>query len=304
VKIRPVLGTALALAAVALVLFVARASADVAPDPWSSTAADWARAVERSEAQLRATAARDSLGAEEREAALAQVRSGAASLRALLASAAAPDSVYGGQLIASLPQPKRRGQWGDRFIHATGVVAVSCGMVNMVMGMRDGDPDVRQTLGTVSGAVGGSGALFSMVRPRPKPGPWVDPNERMKAMVHEMLLREAFNETGRRLRELSDELGAMRPDSTTGQAASLEIAQRYAGALDRAGALFDVEVPHLSTLARQGGDNANFDPAARARLARGAERLDAVVAQWRSWRWLVGKSQRDALEYAAMVGRK
>ena len=285
----------------ALALLATPASADAALDAWSAAAAHWARSVDRSEALLRTAVARGTIEPGDREATLTQIRDGAASLRILTLAAIAADSTFAGPLVIPPPVMPRQGQWGNRFIRTTGLVAFGCGMVNLVAGMREADPEFRQMLGNVSGIVGGSGALYSIVRPRPKQPPWVDPNERMKTLVREMLLHDTFVETGHRLREVSDELGAIHPDSSATDSATVDVAHRYAGVIDRASALLDVEVPHETTVARSGGDYANFNDAARARLSRLADRLDAVVAQWKAWRWLAGKSQRVTLEHLTFV---
>jgi hypothetical protein len=85
---------------------------------------------------------------------------------------------------------------GNRFVRTTSVLAITGSLMNILAGMRDDvDPELRQTLGTLSGAVGGAGALFSLLRPRPRPPPYIDPAERALTSTREMLLRDAFAET-------------------------------------------------------------------------------------------------------------
>lgn len=173
----------------------------------------------------------------------------------------------------------------------------------MVAGWRGASNDSRYVMGVVSGAAGGSGALYSLLQPRPKPPPAVDPNERACTVFREMLLRDTFTETGRRLHELADDLGAIHTDPAETDSAAVGLVRRYAGNLERASALLDIQVPHAATVARMGSTYPSFSDAARGRLSLLADHLDRVGAQWREWRWLVGRSQRDALGFLALVER-
>ena len=299
VSVRIHLGLVLTLS-----LLATPASADAPVVTWPGGAAQWARDLDRSGKLLRGAALNDSTGPADRHAALRQMRSGAECLHALALAAITPDSVYSGYLgIQPSPVP-RQGQWGNRFVRTTSLVAMSCGMTNLVMGMKNADPEMRQTLGNVAGIVGGTGGMFNMVRPRPKPAPWVDPNEKMRMLIRDTQLRDVFSESSRRLRELAVEFASIAPDSAMPDSAAAELTHRYAGAVDRVSAMFDVEVPHEATVGRAAAAEPQFNTAARARLAGHADHLDAVIAQWREWRWLVGKSQRAALEWRALTEQR
>jgi hypothetical protein len=56
-------------------------------------------------------------------------------------------------------------------------------------------------------------------------------------------------------------------------------------------------------MARTASAYPKFNEAARGRLALVADQLDHIGAEWRTWRWLVGRSQKDALSFLAMAER-
>lgn len=91
---------------VGLAFLATRASVAASLDAWSGSAAEWLRGVDRSEAQLRTAVARGCVEPADREATIAQIRAGAASLRTLLLATIDADSMLAGPLIAA-PPPQR-----------------------------------------------------------------------------------------------------------------------------------------------------------------------------------------------------
>jgi hypothetical protein len=247
--------------------------------------------------------ARGGGAADDREATLTQIRAGAKSLRALLIATTACDTLLNGPMVAVSPRPpnRRQGEWGNRFIRTTGIVAVSTGLLNLAAGMRDADPEMRERLGYIGGAAGGVGALFSMLRPRPKPAPYVDPVVRARTMFREEQLRVAYAEAAGRLHELAAELGAMEADPAPTDSAAIELIHRYSGVLELTSSIYDTQVPHVAMLALSIGEDPSFSEPARIRLSGLVRHLDRSEAEWRAWRWLVARSQRGALGYLAQV---
>jgi len=83
--------------------------------------------------------------------------------------------------------------------------------------------------------------------------------------------------------------------------AAVALVRRYAEATDRAGLLFDMQVPHATMVARSSSAYPKFQESARARLSRLADHLDQVGGEWRKWRWLVDRSYQDALGFLALA---
>jgi hypothetical protein len=272
-------------------------------DPWQGAAVGWFRSVDRAEAVLMGATLRGGIESAERASVLEEFRVSAGSLRAMAASALWADSLLKGSM-APVPPPQRpQGQWGNRFVRMTSIVAVSTSMAGIVAAARDADPETRNRLAQVSGWVGGSGALFNLLRPRPKPPPYVDPSVRAQTAVREMMVRDTYSETATALRDLMAELDAVNGAGMASDSAAVTLARRYTEALVSTSAILDIQVPHAAAIARQGSSYPGFNPDARARLAALADHMELVSRQWRSWRWLTGRSQRSALGFLALVER-
>src|SRR5438552_14135542 len=92
---------------VTLLLLATRAFAAAPFDAWDSSVTDWSRVVDRSEEQRRAAIARGCARPVDREATVSQIRAGAASLRTLLVTTSACDTLLNGSLVPP-PPPFRR----------------------------------------------------------------------------------------------------------------------------------------------------------------------------------------------------
>jgi hypothetical protein len=81
------------------------------------------------------------------------------------------------------------------------------------------------------------------------------------------------------------------------------LTRRYSAALAQASSLFDLEIPHAQAMAQQCGEYPGFNETARRRLGVLADNLTGVEQAWREWRWLAGRSQRNALAFLGLVER-
>jgi hypothetical protein len=282
-----------------LALFAGRASAgltaDTPTDDWSRSASDWFRSVQRSEIQLRVAAARGAVAPADRDAAIAQIRQGAASLRVLLLEIAASDSIVAGPL---LPEPKRRhGPWLSGLTRVVSFVAFSSGLTNLALGWGGASTITRTRLGVVSGA---AGSVFGMLRPK-APTSTDGLDDHTRTVFREMLLRDTFEETWRQIHELSGDLEDIQDATAPDDSALIALVHHYSGTVERISTVLDVQVPHAATVARTSSGYEGFSDSAGAQLTRLADRLDWLGADWRGWRWLVGRSQRDALGFLALL---
>ena len=262
----------------------------------------WFETVVRAEAGAPAAGRGAALVVPDRDRVLAQMRSGAVTLRAAALAAMAPESLYAGPLeLPPVPRP-RQGQWGNRIVKATGIVSVSLSLAGIAASARDASENTRSTLALSAGAIGGAGALFNLLRPRPQPPPAVDPNERMRTMFRGLQLGDAF-ELAEALSAFAAEMEAIGAMPAATDSAMVIVARRYSGALGRAESVFEIQLPHAATVAREASGYASFSPSARGRLGTLSAHVDRAVDEWRARRWLVERSQRVTMGWLVSVDR-
>ncbi len=264
----------------------------------------WFVAVMRAESRGPADGGGGVTAAPDRNRVLAQMRIGAATLRSAALAAIAPESLYAGPLEPPpIPRP-RQGQWGNRIVKATGIISVSLSLAGIAATARDASENTRSTLALSAGAIGGSGALFNLLRPRPRPPPAIDPNERMRTMFRALQLGDAFKETAEALSGIASEMEAIAALPAATDSAVVIVARRYLSALGRAESAFDVQLPHAASVAREASGYASFSSGARRRLAALAAQFDRTVDEWRQRRWLVERAERVTLDWLAIVERE
>ena len=82
------------------------------------------------------------------------------------------------------------------------------------------------------------------------------------------------------------------------------VARRYVSALGRAESVFDVQLTHAASVAREAGGYAGFSPGARGRLVVLDAHVDRNLGDWRARRWLVERSKRVTVDWLGAVDRE
>ena len=278
----------------------------VAPRPaWAENGSrslgdEWFASVARAESLMSAVSACGAVDSTQRAAVAEQMWIGVHVLGSVVQATLAADTLLATP-FAMVRRPEPHPGWGSRVLRTTGVISAAASLVQLLGAVSGVDPQTRRVLAYVGGSAAGVGGVLNRWASRPQQE--MEPFERSRALDLETDLRYSIDETEHAAEWLWADLRRMALDSCETDPQVVELARRYANALQQTSVIVDSRVARSRSAARSCAEWRGFAPESRERCEALASHLDRVAAQWQEVRWLIERSKRNTFDFLVLADR-
>lgn len=262
----------------------------------------WFASVARAESLLCAASARGVVDSTECAVVAEQILVGVHVLGAVVQASIAADTALAKPLATARSHEPSGRRWPRGILKSTGMISAVASLGHIVAALSGASPQTRSVLAYVGGSAAGVSGVFDRWLARPTPRP-TDAIERTHLLDLEMDLHDSVHDTEVAAELLWVELRSMALDSCATSAQVVRLARRYANALQESSVIVDSRVVRSLGLAQSCKECPGLAAESRVRCETLASQLDAVVALWREWHWLIERSKRNALDYLVLADR-
>jgi len=232
-----------------------------------------------------------------------QIRLGVHVLGSVILASIAADTVLAKPLATVRPHEPSDHRWPRRIFKATGVISAVASLVHVVAALSGASPQTRSVLAYVGGSAAGVSGVFDRWLARSTPHSPADSIERTHLLDLESNLCDSVHDTEVAVESLWIELRSMARDSCTTSEQVVWLARRYANVLHESSVIIDSRVVRSLSIARSCAECPGLAPESRERCGALASQLDAAVALWQERRWLIERSEKNALDYLVLADR-